>query len=129
MVFAEVSDIEARWHSLYASDRQRAEVLIGDASAMLEAALACTIDVSDESQMQRLNIVCCNMVIRAMSASESDAYGASNMSMTAGPYTQSWTYANPSGDMYITKAEKRMLGITSGYIGTIRPMMAGEHDD
>ena len=129
MVFAEVSDIESRWHTLSASDRQRAEVLIGDASEMLEAALVCTIDVSDESQMQRLNIVCCNMVIRAMSASESDAYGASNMSMTAGPYTQSWTYANPSGDMYITKAEKRMLGITSGYIGTIRPMMAGEHDD
>lgn len=129
MVFAEVSDIESRWHTLSASDRQRAEVLIGDASAMLEAAFACTIDVSDESQMQRLNIVCCNMVIRAMSATEVDSFGASNMSMTAGPYTQSWTYANPSGDMYITKAEKRMLGITSGYIGTIRPMMAGDHDD
>jgi len=64
-----------------------------------------------------------------MSASETDAFGASQMSMTAGPYTQQFTYANPSGDMYLTKIEKRLLGITSSYIGTIRPMMAGEHDD
>ena len=127
MVLAEVSDVEARWHTLSTSDRQRAGVLIGDASAMLGALV--DIDVADESQLQRLNIVCCNMVIRAMSASESESYGASNMSMTAGPYTQSWTYANPSGDMYVTKAEKHMLGIGASRIGSIRPMMAGEHDD
>ena len=52
--------------------------------------------------------------------------------MTAGPYTQSWTFANPSGDMYLTKMEKRLLGITSGYIGSIRPKVGiigcGCHD-
>jgi len=127
MALAEVSDLEARWHSLSQTEQQRAEVLLDDASAMLEALV--DIDVADSAQLRRLNMVCCNMVIRAMSATEVDSYGASNMSMTAGPYTQSWTYANPSGDMYITKAEKRMLGITSGYIRSIRPMMAGDHDD
>lgn len=128
MVFADVSDIEVRWRTLTSSERNRATALIEDASAMLSA-LVENIDVSDEEQMQLLNLVCCNMVIRAMSATEVDSFGASNMSMTAGAYTQSWTYANPTGDMYLTKFEKRLLGVTSGYIDSIRPMMAGEHDD
>lgn len=128
MVFAEVSDIESRWRTLDSGESDRATALIDDASAMLSA-LVEKIDVADENQIHLLNMVCCNMVIRAMSATETDSYGASNMSMTAGAYSQSWTYSNPMGDMYVTKLEKRILGITSGYIGSIRPMMAGEHDD
>lgn len=128
MVFADVSDIESRWRTLNSGERDRATALINDASAMLSSLVA-DIDVSDEEQMQLLNIVCCNMVIRAMSATEADSYGASNMSMTAGPYTQSWTYSNPTGDMYITKFEKRLLGITSGYIGSIRPKIGCDCHD
>ena len=128
MVFAEVSDIESRWRTLDSGERDRAQALIQDASAMLSK-LVTDIDVADEEQMQLLNIVCCNMVIRAMSATEADSYGASNMSMTAGPYTQSWTYSNPTGDMYITKFEKRLLGISSGYIDSIRPKIGCDCHD
>lgn len=127
MAFAEVSDIESRWRELSTDEEARATTLIDDASAMLSALVE--VDDDDEEQAELLEIVCCNMVIRAMSASEYDAFGASQMSMTAGPYTQQWTYSNPSGDMFITKMEKRLLGISTSYIGTIRPMMAGEHDD
>lgn len=127
MAFAEVSDIEERWHALTPDEQSRAEVLINDASAMLTQLVS--VDEDDDEQAEMLKIVCCNMVIRAMSATEGDSYGVSNASMTAGPYTQSWTYINPSGDMYLTKMEKRLLGISTSYIGTIRPMMAGEHDD
>lgn len=126
MAYAEVSDIELRWRTLDETEQTRAAALIDDASAMLDA----LVDVDDDNheQCELLQAVCCNMVIRAMSATGADSFGASNMSMTAGAYSQSWTYANPSGDMYLTKMEKRLLGITTGYIGTIRPMMAGEHD-
>lgn len=127
MAYAEVTDIEARWRTLDSAEQNRAAALLDDASAMLDS-MVC-VDSSDTQQAELLRIVCCNMVIRAMAASESDAFGASNMSMTAGVYTQNWTYVNPSGDMYLTKMEKRLLGITTSYIGTIRPMMAGEHDD
>lgn len=127
MGFAEVSDIEARWRELSTSEESRAAVLIDDASAMLKKLV--DVDVADTRQLELLKIVCCSMVIRAMSATESDSYGASNMSMTAGPYTQSWTYSNPTGDMYLTRQEKRLLGIASSVIGSIRPMMAGDHDD
>lgn len=126
MAFAEVSDIESRWRELSTEEQSRASVLIDDASAMLTALVA--IDTDDDEQAQLLKQVCCSMVIRAMSATEADAFGASQMSMTAGPYTQSWNYANPSGDMYLTRLEKRLLGITSGYIGTIRPKIGHCHD-
>lgn len=87
------------------------------------------VDSSDYEQSELLKMVCCDMVIRAMSATAADAFGVSQTSMTAGPYTQSFSYSNPSGDMYLTKLEKRLLGISTGYIGSIRPMMKGEHDD
>lgn len=127
MAFADVSDIESRWRELSTDEEARANTLIDDASAMLSSLVA--VDETDEEQAELLKMVCCNMVIRAMSASEYDAFGASQMTMTAGPYSQQWTYTNPSGDMFITKMEKRLLGISTSYIGTIRPMMAGEHDD
>lgn len=127
MAFADVSDLESRWRELSTDEEARANVLLGDASAMLSALV--TVDNSDYEQSELLKMVCCDMVIRAMSATASDSFGVSQTSMTAGPYTQSFSYSNPSGDMYLTKLEKRLLGITTSYIGTIRPMMAGEHDD
>lgn len=127
MAFADVSDLESRWRELSTDEAARATVLLDDASAMLSALVE--VDSSDAGQAELLKMVCCDMVIRAMSATAADTFGVSQTSMTAGPYTQSFSYSNPSGDMYLTKLEKRLLGITTSYIGTIRPMMAGEHDD
>lgn len=127
MAFADVSDLESRWRELSTDEEARANVLLGDASAMLSALVK--VDNSDYEQSELLKMVCCDMVIRAMSATSYDSFGLSQSSITAGPYTQSFSYSNPSGDMYLTKLEKRLLGISTSYIGTIRPMMAGEHDD
>lgn len=127
MAFAQVSDIEARWRDLSTAEETRAGTLIDDASAILTQLV--DVDATDTQQAQLLKQVCCSMVIRAMSATEADTFGVSSASTTAGPYTQQLTYSNPSGDMYLTKLEKRLLGITQGYIGSIQPMMAGEHDD
>lgn len=126
MAFATVSDIEARWRDLTVSEEARAAVLLDDAAAMLSKLV--DVDPSDTEQAALLKAVNCDMVIRNMSQTSSDLYGVSQSSMTAGPYTQAMSYANPSGDMYLTKLEKRLLGITSGYIGSIRPMI-GVHDD
>ena len=128
MLFADVSDLEARWHTLDESEAAKAEVLLSDASAILTRLIG-EIDISDTDYMQLLKQVCCSMVIRAMSATESDSYGVDSMSMTAGPYSQSWNYNNPTGDMYLTKLEKRLLGITTSYIDSIQPMMRGDHHD
>lgn len=119
MAFAEVTDIEARWRRLTPDEETRAGVLIGDASAMLSSLVVVVPD--DCAQAALLKTVCCNMVIRAMAATGADMFGVSQATITAGPYSQTQAYANPSGDMYLTKMEKRLLGITTSYIGTIPP--------
>lgn len=121
MAYATVSDIEARWRTLTSDEEAKAAVLLDDAAAILDT--LAVFDSSDPNVAANLRTVSCNMVIRSMSSS-GDSFGMSQGSMTAGPYTQSWTYANPSGDMYLTKMEKRLLGITSDYIGSIRPQIA-----
>ena len=75
-----------------------------------------------------LKFVCTNMVCRMVSSGDSsgfDALGMSQASITAGAYTQSYSFATPYGDMYLTKLEKRLLGITSGYIGSIEAEIKG----
>lgn len=124
MRFAEVFDIEARWRALSAEEAVRAGVLIEDASAMLQSLVS--VDADDARQAELLKTVCCSMVIRAMSATAADSYGATQMSMTAGAYSQSWTYSNPTGDLYLTRFEKKLLRIGVGRIGWA-PI--GGHDD
>jgi len=127
MAYADVSDLEARWRELSTAEQERAEVLLEDASAVLDSLV--DVDETDTEQLEICKIVVCNMVQRSMVASEADAYGITQQSMTAGAYTQSVTYSNPSGDFYLTKMEKKMLGITNGYIGSIRPMIGADHDN
>ena len=124
MAFADVNDVEARWRPLTADEAQRADVLLGDASAMLAALVE--VDPCSPTQGDILRSVCCSMVIRAMAATEADNLGVSQASMTAGPYTQSWTYSNSSGDMYLTRNEKRLLHIGGGRVGWAP--LGGRHD-
>lgn len=124
MAYATLDDLEARRGVLTTDEREKAAALLDDAAAILDGLV--TVDGSEE-QETLLMIVSCNMVSRALSTTP-DAYGVSSLSTTAGVYSESLQYANPSGDMYLTKLEKRLLGVTTSYIGYIRPII-GVHDD
>lgn len=124
MAYATLEDLEARRGVLDPDDREKAAALLDDAAVILDGLV--TMDGSEE-QETLLMIVSCNMVSRALSATP-DAFGVSSLSTTAGVYSESLQYANPSGDMYLTKLEKRLLGVTTSYIGYIRPII-GVHDD
>ena len=127
MAYADASDLEVRWRTLTTDEQERAEALLDDASAMLDAYV--TVDETDEQQMKLLKIVVCNLVERAMSTG-GDIFGVTQQSMTAGPYAQTFNYANPTGDLYITKSEKRLLGISgTGKGRTIMYQMAGDADE
>jgi hypothetical protein len=102
--FAEVADLEERWHTLTASEQAQATVLIGDASEMIVD--TCPRYVSASSGT--LKSIVCAMVKRAMVAG--DSIGISSTQQTAGPFNESYNYANPLGDLYLTKAEKQRLG-------------------
>lgn len=111
--FATVEDLEKRWKALDESEQERAEVLIEDASAYLFSVLQQSgIEVSGKDpQAQNLKTVCCAMVRRMMGVNEK-LYGVTQFTQTAGSFSEMATAANPNGDMYLTSAEKNLLGIT-----------------
>lgn len=122
--FATSADLASRWHDLGDGEKDRANTLLCDASAMLAAEMGrcgVEIDETDEAQAQLLCLVCCSMVRRYMS-SETFA-DVKSTSLTAGPYSQQLTYANPTGNMYVTADERRLLGIPKRKvrIGSIAP--------
>ena len=124
MAYAGVGDIELRLQRTFtASETANVEALLDSASAVLNKLVK--VDDTDTEQAALLKFVCINMVCRAVTAGSMDVLGASQTSITAGAYTQSYSFATPSGDMYLTKLEKRLLGITSGYIGSIEAEIKG----
>ena len=122
MSYATIEDLEARYGELSSELEGRATVLLDDAATIIDAYV--TADTTDERWLARARLVSCAMVNRALQASESDAYGISQATMTAGSYSQSTSYANPSGDMYLTATEKRTLSIGAPYIGELPPQIA-----
>lgn len=124
MAYATVQDLEARYGALTDGQQERASVLLDDAAVLIDS--AATIDT--EARESAAKVVSCAMVNRALQAAESDAYGVSQATMTAGSYSQSMSFANPSGDLYFTSTEKALLGISGGYIGSIQPRIGGIDD-
>ena len=124
MAYATVQDLEARYGALTDGQQERASVLLDDAAVLIDS--AATIDT--EARESAARVVSCAMVNRALQAAESDAYGVSQATMTAGSYSQSMSFANPSGDLYFTSTEKALLGISGGYIGSIQPRIGGIDD-
>lgn len=123
MAYATLADLEARYGPVV--DQRRATVLLDDAATMLDGLVA--VDTSDAHQMDALKMVSCAMVNRSLLASSSDSFGVSQASYTMGPFTESATYANPSGDMYLTASERRLLGVGSVTIESIRPVIGGAY--
>lgn len=107
--FASTSDLEDRWRILSADETARATVLLTDASQML-------LDEDTQGRLSSLTEptptvirVVCAMVRRAMASPVSIGPDISNLQQTTGPFSQGVTYANPSGDLYLSKAERRTL--------------------
>lgn len=105
--FAIVSDLEKRWRALTVDETTRATALIDDASQMI-------VDLCPgytAASAATLRAIVCAMVKRAMiQGSDDDLAGVTSLQQTAGPFTETPTYANPMGDLYLTKAEKQRLG-------------------
>lgn len=116
--FATVAQLEGRWRPLSTGEQARALILLGDASAQLRVEcpdIDTRITVQDGEALPELDPVVpervvCDMVKRAMLAAV-DQPAMANFQETAGPFSQSGTFLNPTGDLYLTKNERRLLGI------------------
>lgn len=115
--FATVADLEKRWRKMDAAEKKTADVLLYDAAAIISAALeksGVEIKASDEIQAANLVRVSCAMVQRAMAQGDGEQEHAWGGNLVL----------NPSGDLYLSKADKDSLGIGRMRIGTLEPYIA-----
>lgn len=107
MAYALVTDLESRWRTLSATEKTRAGVLLGDAAVRLDAECAPSVPITDDEKATR-KIVSCEMVKRAMA--NPAGVGINSVQQGAGPYQETVQYTNPTGDLYLTKADRKLLG-------------------
>ena len=105
--FATVDDLEKRWHALASEERGKAEALLDDASDLIRS----TCPLWAEASAATLKRVCCAAAKRAMLSGDGIA-GISQHTETAGSYSESYSYSNPAGELYLTASEKAALGGT-----------------
>lgn len=121
--FATIAELQTRWRVLSDIEKSRAEMLLMDASAIIATMCAqsgIAINADDELQSLIIRATACEMVKRAM-LSPVDQAPLKNYSQTAGSYSESGTYVNPTGDLYLTSNEKKRLGIGRQRMFSIEP--------
>lgn len=108
MTYATVTDVEARMtRSLSAEEKAVCATLLDDAAVLIDS-------YGSSADDNAKKLVSCRMVIRALGDGSSDVpYGATQGSMSALGYSQSWTIGAGGGvgEVYISKTEKRILGV------------------
>lgn len=107
MAYATHEDLEARWRPLTQDEKNRADILLEDAAVRLDIECAPSDPITAQEAHARL-IVSCEMVKRAMASPA--GVGVTSTQQGAGPYQETNQYANPTGDLYLTKADRKMLG-------------------
>ena len=117
MAYATTQDLMQRWKYLNADQQAQAECLLDDAAVIIDSLV--TVDETDEKQMSLLKTVSCSMVKRAMASNVDAMLGVSQGTISADIYSQTFQFANPGGDLYLTQMERKLLGISNSFIGSI----------
>lgn len=118
--FATTDDLAARWRLLSETEEITATALLDDASAFVRAECR-GIDqrITDDLLDAAIPLaVVCSMVKRAMAAG--DLAGVASQQEMAGPFSRGLTFSNPTGDLYLSKQERRHLGfggVRAGNVG------------
>lgn len=121
--FATVEQYEARYGDV--ADMDILLEVLKDATREISAALErAGIDYENPSELFAENLmqVCRSMAFRSVGTSEvSTPFGATQFSQGVGDFSQSFSFKNPYGEVYISKAERRLLGLDSAKIGFTIP--------
>lgn len=117
--YADVMDVQDRMlRTMSAEEQTMCAVMLEDAAVIIDAYNA-------QAAADAKKIVSCRMVIRALGDGETSGVplGASQGSMTALGYTQSWTMGSggAAGEMYLGRLEKKLLGAGNS-IGSYSPV-------
>lgn len=107
MGYATSSDIEVRLNKKFNEDEANlCNALLEDSAIIIDGF---NKDASEDAK----KLVTCRMVIRAIGNSDVDIpIGATQGSMAALGYSQSWTMSSGStGELYLSKLDKQILGV------------------
>lgn len=118
MAYATVSDVQARMTRTMSTDEQAmCGTLLDDVAVLIDSY---NVNASADAKL----IVSCRAVIRAIGDGNDLGVpmGASQGSMSALGYSQSWTIGTGGsvGEIYLSKAERKMLGCSDA-IGSYSP--------
>lgn len=117
MAYATVSDVQARMMRDLSVDEQAVCATdLDDAAIIIDSF---NVDASADVK----KTVSCRMVIRALGDGSDIPMGATQGSMSALGYSQSWTMGAgaSAGELYLSKLEKQMLGYANK-IGSYSPV-------
>ena len=114
--FATVTDLVNRWRLLSTAETLRATTLLEDASQLiLDEDKRGVLDALTTPTATLVRITC-KMVERVLST-DVDSPAATEVTQTAGPFSTGIKLAGASGDLYLTKAERRQLGFSRQVAG------------
>ena len=108
--YATVADVEARMgRELSAAEEAVCAVLLEDAAVLIDAA-------APNASADAKKVVSCRMVIRVLPSDEGGSQvpvGATQGSMSALGYSQSWTFGatGGTGELYLGKTDRQLLGL------------------
>ena len=110
--YATVDDVVLRWRPLSDAEVEQASALLDDAAVMIRSACSdIEARIADGLlDAEVLKLVSVRMVKRAMTA-PAGFEGVSQWNVASGPHSQSTQFANPMGDMWLTKVDRKMLGV------------------
>ncbi len=117
MSYATWEDIQARIsRDLTDDDKALCTTLLGDAGVIID-----TFNVNASSDAKL--VVSCRMVIRAIGDDNDIPMGATQGSMSALGYSQSWTMSGGAsvGELYLSKLDKQLLGY-GNKVGSYSPI-------
>lgn len=106
MAYATIDDVMAGFRELTEDEKKICQQLLDESAIIIDAYNA---DASEDAK----KVVSCRIVRRAMGdGSMSVPMGATQGSMSAMGYSQSWTISNgTAGEIYLGKLEKKLLGV------------------
>lgn len=116
MAYASVADVEARTTRSFSTEEESVvSKLLDDAATIIDA-------FAPNATADAKIVVSCRMVLRAVGDDSGVPLGATQGSMSALGYTQSWTVGNSgaTGELYLGKLEKQLLGM-GNKIGSYSP--------
>ena len=119
--YATVQQVEAGFRTLNDNELDKCNALLEEAALLIDA-------VAKNAPVDSKSVVSCRMVRRSLGdgSEASVPLGATQGSMSALGYSQSWTISNGSaGELYLGKTDRILLGL-SNKIGLSVPYEVAE---